>query len=308
MNSQDVDDAPAASGPTEADRRLAIDALRGDDAGWSEPESALEFGELRWQPDLVRDGAVLHLCLTSEVPNAWLRRMDAAAAADRDVTFATTTLDLPISALRRIQRIDARVVWVDTSRSPTRVRKYRSIADLVARERLYLEPDGLKLLAGDRLQDALATSNTSRKGRWYEEALCLVFSQVSWLTVDKHAYHNATEEIDLLMGCHAIGHVDRLVGGAVVLATAKNESKATDSQTVKYLKQQMANRKGRCKLGFLCSASKLSSGATAEILRGTPPHDAVIVPLDRAALEKLLADADELSRRVEDLILEAVAD
>jgi hypothetical protein len=32
------------------------------------------------------------------------------------------------------------------------------------------------------------------RGHSYEEALCLLFSQVSWLKVIEHAYRNETEE------------------------------------------------------------------------------------------------------------------
>jgi hypothetical protein len=307
MSAPDPGESPPATGPAETDRRAALDAIRADDSKWAPSETA-DFSGVRWQPDLVRDGGVLHLGLTSEVPNAWMRRMEAAASVGSDVTFATTVLDLPIEALERLQRIDARIIWVDTERTPPRAARYRSIADLIATERLYLDPAGLRVLAGSRLREAVETTDSHPKGRWFEEALCLLFSQVSWLTVDKHAYRNSTEEIDLLMGCHAIGHVDRLVGGAVVVGTAKNEAKPTGSQTVKYLKEQMANRKGRCKLGFLCSASTISSDASEEIMRGSQSTDAVIVPLDRKTFESLLDDVDELDRRIEQLIVDAVAD
>lgn len=307
-------DSPAVdgfepSGPAEPQRQAALLALTQDDPKWGPAKGILDLGDnLRWKPDLVQPGKVLHLALTSEVPRVWLRRMRAAASAGYAVTFATTTIDMPVTTLREIQQLDARVTRIDLSRDPPLLVGYRSIADVIAKERLYLEPEALKCLAEDRLISALSATSNSDKGRWYEEALCLVFSQVAWLSVDEHAYRNASEEIDLLIGSHAVGHVAGLVGGAIVIATAKNESHATGSQTVKYLKEQMANRKGRCKLGFLCSASTISSDAHKEILRGTQSGDAVIVPVDRAALSRLIASPEDLTTNVERLIRAAIAE
>jgi hypothetical protein len=144
-------------------------------------------------------------------------------------------------------------------------------------------------------------------GRWFEEALCLLFSQISWLRVDEHAYRNETEEIDLTMTARTAGHLASLAGGPIVIATAKNELTSTGSDVVKYLKVQMANRKERCKLGFLCSAHTISSDARTEILRGSPgTTDHVIVPLDRKAIDGLLSDADDLDEEIERLIVKAI--
>ncbi len=303
------DEEASRPGPAEPEREAAISALKGDQPKWEPPDGVLDLNGVRWKPDLVQPGKrVLHLALTPSIPRVWLRRMHAAVAAGYSVTFATATTDLPLATLLEVQRADAHVAHVDLARTPPRVVSYRSVADLVSKAHLYLEPDAIRVLAGERLGSALSAPTSSSKGRWYEEVLCLVFSQVAWLTVDEHAYRNASEEIDLLIACHAIGHVASLVGGPIVVATAKNEDHATGSQTVKYLKEQMANRKGRCKLGFLCSASTISSNAQTEILRGTQAADAVIVPIDRSTLETLIAHPDELTSRVEALIKAAIAE
>ena len=104
------------------------------------------------------------------------------------------------------------------------------------------------------------------------------------------------------------GFLGRLSGGPIVVATAKNEGKATGSAVVKYLKEQMANRKGRCKLGFLCSATTISTSAKTEILRGSQGADHVIVPLSRAEIDDLLLDPEDLDEKLVGLIVKAIED
>jgi hypothetical protein len=305
MESEELDPQPV--GPSEVDRGVALQALC-DGSGWKIPDAPLDLGDLRWKPDLTATGAVLHLSMTGALPGPWIRRMEAAAKADLKLTFATTATTLDVEALLALQSLDARIAIIDLSGDVPRVRAHRSVADLIAAERLFIDPGALRALAEHRLAEAGATDNNSKKGRWFEEVLCLVFSQVSWLTVDEHAYNNATEEIDLLISCRAVGYIAQLIGSPLVVATAKNENKATNSQTVKYLKEQVANRKGRCKLGFLCSASTISDDAKGEILRGSQSADIVIACIDREALVGLIQGADELDERLEALIRAAIAD
>jgi len=296
-----------APGPGDDDRQRALDAIQGLSSSWTVPDTAISFGNIRWCPDLVApDDQLLHLALTGDIPRALLRRLRAAQDEGHDLTVALGSHRVETSTLLDLQELDARIVAVNWDNDPGSACSYRSVADWIATERISLTPADLRLLAGARLDAALADS-THLKGRLYEEVLCLVFSQVSWLTVDEHAYYNASEEIDLVLGVHAIGQVAELAKGAVAIATAKNESKPTDSATVKYLKEQMANRKGRCNLGFLCSASTVSGAAKTEILRGSQSSDHVLVPLDLIDLRSLLDDAEHLDQRLQRLISAAVA-
>ena len=168
-----------------------------------------------------------------------------------------------------------------------------------------LRPDEMRRLV-ERCLDVAEDperSNTARGGA-YEQALCLVFSQVSWLKVVEHAYHNATEEIDIALLVTGAGEYARLANRPIVIATAKNEKKALGSATIKYLQQQMANRRGRAKLGFACARGEISKQAQLEILRSSQT-DILIVPLGGNDLELLLADAGRLDERVADLVLGA---
>ena len=127
-------------------------------------------------------------------------------------------VDTPTLGL--LQEIDARIVAVDCDDLAAGARTYRSVADWIATERISPAPDELRVLAEARLEATVAEP-TNVKGRYYEETLCLVFSQIPWLTVEEHAYRNASEEIDIVLGIHATGHVAALVKGGVAIATAK---------------------------------------------------------------------------------------
>ncbi|MBS1887513.1 MAG: hypothetical protein JSU06_10030 [Actinobacteria bacterium] len=304
---EEFDRLYAGPGDEECLRALAAIEATG---GWKAPEKAIALGSgLGWRPDLVAGSKdALALSLEGAFPQALIRRMQVATDQGYKLTVALGSLRLELSILLTLQALDARIVAVDWfERAQPRVTRYRSVADWIASEGIALSPDDLRALAEARLEEALADP-TNVKGRLYEEALCLVFSQVPWITVDEHAYRNESEEIDLVLGVHATGHIAELARGPVAIATAKNESKPTGSATVKYLKEQMANRKGLCKLGFLCSASTISDDAGKEILRGSQSSDVVLVQMDLHDLRHLLQEPSDLDVGVQDLIRRAIAE
>jgi hypothetical protein len=296
------------AGPGDKERASVLAAVKSGKGGWKEAQDAVVLaGGLRWRPDL-RAGAkdVLVLSLEGEIPRALLSRMQSAAELGYELTVVLGSARLEVSMLLALQELDARIIaaeWFD--RATPRIASHRSVADWIASERIALSPEDLRALASARLDAALADP-TNVKGRLYEEVLCLLFSQVPWLSVDEHAYRNESEEIDLILGVHATGHIAGLVNGPVAIATAKNEAKPTNSATVKYLKEQMANRKGRCKLGFLCSASKISSDAKTEILRGSQSSDMVCACIDIDDLRALLGSPAELDAGLQAIIRRAI--
>ena len=296
------------AGPGDEERGKVLAAITASGRGWKSTGDAIVLADgNRWRPDLqAGDKRVLALSLEGEIPQALLRRMRAAQEGVYELTVALGSARLEVSMLLHLQELDARILAVDWfDRTVPQFAEYRSIADWIASERIALSPEDLQTLALSRL-DAALEDPTSVKGRLYEEVLCLVFSQVPWLTVDEHAYRNESEEIDLILGVHATGHIAGLAKGPVAIATAKNEAKATGSATVKYLKEQMTNRKGRCKLGFLCSASTISSDAKAEILRGSQSSDMVYACIDLEDLRGLLGEPAELDEGIQNIIRRAI--
>lgn len=293
-------------GPDDADRARAVAAIRQLDPQWTPPTAPLRLDGAQWLPDLrASGGRVLHIALDGEIPRALLRRIRLAEAAGKKLTVAFGTARVDLLILLALQEVDARIAAVDW-RGRVRVRRYRSVADWVAGEEILLEATELQQLAGAQFEKALEDP-TSVKGRLYEETLCLLFSQVSWLRVREHAYRNASEEIDLVLGVRADRRIAEMVKSTVAVATAKNERAATGSATVKYLKSQIANRKGRSSFGFLCSATTVSPDAQVEILRNSQQGDMLIVCLDGHDLRTLLEDARNLDLAMEQLIHRAIA-
>jgi len=301
------DDLPAPRGASDAERGIAVDQIAAALDGFEEPSEALTLGEVNWRPDLIRGtDAVVHLSLDGELPRVFLRRLEAAADEGYAVFFATSSLGLDLDTLVALQDLDAGVVFLNFREEGIQVDSYKSVADWIALRRIALAPDEMARLVRQRLEAGAGTGTNAARGRWFEEALCLLFSQVSWLEVEEHGYTNASEEIDLVLSARGGGYLARLAKGPIVIGTAKNEDSATGSSVVKYLKEQMANRKGRCRLGFLCSATTISKKAKIEILRGSQSGDFVIVELARAEIDDLLDNADDLDEKLVALIVRAI--
>lgn len=294
-------------GPDETVRDAIVATLLQHDGKLERPSEPLDLRDgLRWVPDLVDAQRVVHVELGEHIPKAFTRRLRAARAAGRNVVVATRAEALTFETLKVLQelevapfelRLDEQGAW--------RVSEWSSVADWVARENMALRPAELRQLVAQCLAVAEDRDRTNHaRGHAYEEALCLVFSQVSWLKVVEHAYRNDTEEIDIALLVTGAGDYARLAGGPLAIATAKNEKKSLGSATIKYLEGQMGNRRGRCKLGFACARGDVSKAADLEVI-GLRRADVVIVPMGGEQLQRLLDDADRLDERLAEMVIAA---
>lgn len=300
-------DASRPPGPDESEREAIIGVLMEHDTKLQRPSEPLDLESgLRWMPDLVDDHRVIHVELGTQIPKAFVRRLRAAREAGRKVVVATKAEALTYETLEFLQelevapfelRLDEEGGW--------HVSGWKSVADWVALQNMALRPTELRRLVGQCLAVAEDPDRTNHaRGHAYEEALCLVFSQVSWLKVIEHAYRNETEEIDIALLVTGAGEYARLAGGPLAIATAKNEKKSLNSATIKYLEGQMGNRRGRCKLGFACARGEVSKAAEIEII-GLRRADVVIVPMAGQQLQSLLDEADRLDERLAEMVIAA---
>ena len=307
MSDETDPDEERPHGPDESMRDAIVAVLMEHDRKLERPSQPLELGEnLRWVSDLVDVDRVVHVELGDHIPKAFVRRLRAARKMGRRVVVATRAEALTFETLELLQelevapfelRIDDESVW--------HVSEWNSVADWVARANMALRPVELRQLVGLCLAVAEDQDRTNHaRGHAYEEALCLVFSQVSWLKVVEHAYRNDTEEIDIVLLVTGAGDYARLAGGPLAIATAKNEKKSLGSATIKYLEGQMGNRRGRCKLGFACARGEVSKAADLEII-GLRRADVVIVPMGGEQLQRLLDDADRLDERLAEMVIAA---
>lgn len=306
MTDESASNVAGAGAPGQRERDLVVALLLEQDPELARPSAPIDLsGGLRWTPDLVGPGSVVHVELDQHPSKAFSRRLRAAAAAGVQVVVATPTGVVTVATLELLQEIEASPVELHEDEAGWHATKWRSVADWVAMANMALRPDELRRLVGrclDVAEDADRTNHA--RGDAYEQALCLVFSQVSWLKVTEHAFNNETEEIDIALVVTGVGEYAQLAKGPIAIATAKNEKKSLSSATIKYLQVQMANRRGRCKLGFACALGTLSRSAKGEILR-TSQTETLIVPLDGDRLQQLLDDADRLDQCLIEMVIEA---
>lgn len=307
MTDETDPDASRPYGPDESEREAIAAVLMEHDAKLELPSEPLDLEDgLRWTPDLVDADRAVHVELGEQIPKAFVRRLRAARAAGRKVVVATKAEALTFETLQFLQELEVAPfeLHVDEE-SSWHVSEWSSVADWVARANMALRPTELRHLVGQCLAVAEDADRTNHaRGHAYEEALCLVFSQVSWLKVVEHAYRNDTEEIDVALLVTGAGEYAQLAGGPLAIATAKNEKKSLGSATIKYLEGQMGNRRGRCKLGFACARGDVSKAADLEII-GLRRADVVIVPIGGAKLQQLLDDADRLDERLAEMVIAA---
>lgn len=289
------------------DRGEILAAIEAADSDWSNPGQSLKFGDVSWRPDLChKDGTLLHTFFAS-LDEPWRRRMAAAHAAGRHTAVACPLVALDIDVLSFLQDIDATVVLLgDDFDDCLTVERYESVAHLVALAELSLGQDGLQTLGERRLDKAFATESSYDKGRYFEQVLLLLLSQVSFFVVHSSRYTNDTEEIDVVVGNRGLSPIKDTIGGPIVLVSAKNHAAPVGAPEVRALWGNMTKRRGRCTLGILCAA-KLASTAATERASATTDATLAVALMDGPRLRNLLRSST-LDKDMEDLIREAVLD
>jgi hypothetical protein len=287
-------------------REEALAAIVAADSDWSPCKEVLRFEDVRWRPDLQHtNGTLLHIFF-EEIDDAWRKRLKAAHAAGRDTAAAFPYEALSISTLAFLQSIDAAILSLNGELTEEiEIKRCQSVAHLVALDELSLGHKGLRQLCEARLEDALAADTNDKKGRYFEEVLCLLFSQVSFFVVHESRYKNETEEIDLVLGNRGLGAIKDTIGGPVVLASAKNTATAVGAPEVRALWGNMAKRRGRCSLGILCAARTLASTAATERSSSTTDPTLAVALLDGDRIRELLQKS-VLDDGMEEVIREAV--
>src|SRR5207253_7371121 len=91
----------------------------------------------------------------------------------------------------------------------------------------------------------------------------------------------------------------------IALVSAKNTKDPVGVPAFIHLESEMQNRRGQCKLGFLCSARTIASTVNQHELRYSK-GDSVFVPIDGTGITRLLAEAENLDDRVERMVMESV--
>jgi hypothetical protein len=294
------DDAPAALRSFDQhDRAAACAAL----PEWRRSEKAMVVDGIAWRPDLIDpEGRLLHLHLLPKLGRAWERRIAAALNDGNHVVVAA-----PIEywyaeeSVERLARLGVGTVVLEAGESWT-AREHRSVARLVALEGILLPAEAITRIATHLLDDALSEPSSFLKGRKFEEVIAFVLSQTSFFQVVGFNVKNLSEEIDVLLKNRRVD--DRAIPSApLVIVSAKNEAATIGKEALVALVGQIDNKRGLCKLGFLCASRGIAKTVGYEDI-GNRHGDRVVALLDGIRLRGIINDAVNLDDHVEQLIIE----
>jgi hypothetical protein len=233
-----------------------------------------------------------------------MERMLAAQKANKTVTIAA-----PLSSwyenktILAADELDAAGIVLRPFGKAWQAKAYDTIVELVAGENLIVAPDNLRLIGQKILKRARDATDKHMRGQLFERFLCLLFSQISDFELFEHNYRTETEEIDGVFLNRRI-HGRCWPSSPLVLLSGKNTKGGAGAPAVTSLAAKMRNRRGLCKLGFLCSANSISTDARNHELRYSH-EESVIVLLDGKDLDGLLDKTDQLEAELERLVVNA---
>jgi hypothetical protein len=301
------DEATGIAGANEfdlADIAKMAAAIQKLDAAWKQPKKSLGLTPADWRPHLVAGKRACHIHAVSVLREHWTKRMLAAQKTNRKVTIAA-----PLSSwyanetILSADELDAAGIVLRPSGKVWQARAYDTIVELVAGENLIVAPDNLQVIGQKILKRARAAGDKHARGRLFERFLCLLFSQISDFELFQHNYRTETEEIDGVFLNRRV-HGRCWPSSPVVLLSGKNTTGGAGAPAVTSLAAKMKNRRGMCKLGFLCSANSISTDARNHELRYSH-EEGVMVLLDGKDLDGLLDKADQLEAELERLVVNA---
>lgn len=284
-----------------------VRALMQADAKWSLPDEPIAVGEKTWRPHLVADdSSVLHVHASAQLRQVWLGRIEAAAKSGRKVVVAGPPeawyYDETLADLCK-HEVAVIVLEKRANSQGWSLTRYRSIAELIAMRNLRISPARLQEIGTILFDRSLSATSPRERGWRFEDFLCLLFSQVSDFSVLRHNYRNETEEIDLVLKNHRVGG-RALPSSPIALVSAKNTKDPVGVPALIHLESEMQNRRGQCKLGFLCASRVLASTVSQHELRYSQ-GDSVFVLVDGQGIRRILSEADQIDEIVEQLVIEA---
>jgi hypothetical protein len=287
-----------------ADVAKMITAIQKLDAEWKQPKKSLGLTPADWRPHLVAEKRACHVHAVSILREHWTKRMAAAKKKKRQVTIAA-----PLSCwytnetILAADELDAAGIVLRPSGKTWQAKGYNTIVELVAEENLIVAANNLQLIGRKTLERARVATDKHVRGRLFERFLCLLFSQISDFELFEHNYRTETEEIDGVFLNRRV-HGRCWPSSPVVLLSGKNTKGGAGAPAVTSLAAKMKNRRGMCKLGFLCSSNSISNDARNHELRYSH-EEGVMVLLDGKDLDGLLDKADQLEAELERLVVKA---
>jgi ActR/RegA family two-component response regulator len=150
------------------------------------------------------------------------------------------------------------------------------------------------------LYETVFVDDSNRKGKALETLVAALFSSIEGLVEANRNIHTETEEIDIVFRNERRDPFWQRES-ALILVECKNWlSKRVGKNEFVEFREKMANRFGRCQLGFLICVDKFTDTLTKEMLRSSK-GDLLVVPIDGTQLSELVKSEDR-NRYLIDLI------
>jgi hypothetical protein len=281
-------------------------AIQQNNPSWRKPRRSLGLLPKDWTPNLISsDGRACHIHVIEELGEHWIQRIKLAKAAKKGVVIAA-----PLSCwhfnetLIAADELDIEPILVVEDGNEWRVQAYKSIARLIAHQKLILKPDSLKLLGIRLLERARKARGANPRGRLFEDFLAFLFSQIVDFEVFEQNYNTETEEIDIVLKNRQTNGRAWPSNAPLVLVSGKNKTQSVGATAVTSLESKVDKRRGMCRLGFLCASGSISRDAYTHELRYSTGQN-VLTLIDGKSLDKLLSNPDKLTSELEALVIRA---
>jgi hypothetical protein len=230
--------------------------------------------------------------------------MQAARTAGRKLVIAA-----PLNSWHSDQtllvadELGAQTVLVSNDNGGWLAKTYRSTGQLIAREKLLVGPETLRVLGTRMLKRARGLKGGNARGDSFEDFLAFLFSQVPEFDIFAQDYNTATEEIDLIVKNRNTNGRAWPPNAPLILVSGKNRKDVVGAPSVTSLASKVEKRRGMCRLGFLCVSGAISRDAREHELRYSGGEN-VLVLIDGKTLDRLLSVAD-FPAELERLAIEA---
>jgi len=281
-------------------------AILKSNRGWKKPKSPLGLSPIDWTPNLVTaDGNACHIHVVERLAGHWTQRMKVARASKIKLSVAAPLVCWHSDeTLMATDDLNAEPILLEREHGSWKIESYASVARLIASQKLLLKPESIKVLGLRLLERARKAKGPNPRGKFFEDFLAFLFSQIPDFEVFEQNYRTETEEIDIIINNRRTNGRAWPPNAPLILVSGKNKLDTVGTPAVTSLESKMDKRRGMCRLGFLCASGSFSSDAYNHELRFSVGQN-VLVFLDGKTLEKLLAKPDKLTVEMEKLVIQA---
>ncbi|HZT42043.1 MAG TPA: hypothetical protein VFA07_07625 [Chthonomonadaceae bacterium] len=293
------------SGFTLDDVNRIAEAIKNQLPMWSLNDEVLTFTDCSWKPQLAGKQAICHVQCSPTIGYAYGKRIQAAIREGYKVSVtAPDELWRNGTLLEQGYALGIMPIFASIRSKQIKIRSFKSIPELIAKERLVLDTDLLEKLLLDAHQRAVTVESRYDKGLRFEELLLIIFSQVDGFEIHGSRYITKTEEIDIVIKCRRIAS-KVWPNSPVVIVSAKNEVEPVGIPALNDLLMKIKNRGQMCQMGFLCSAQKLAKKSLdVELLRYSQQGPLVVL-IDEECIARIMANVSELNEIIENAVVDA---